>query len=76
MVRLKVRTARSNEIGAFVENLELFDIVPGGEKYMSTHTIRLHRVLRSSSEKVYRAFLAPDALVRWLAKLVESEIPE
>ena len=33
---------------------------------MSTHTIRLHRVLRSSPEKVYRAFLEPDALARWI----------
>jgi len=33
---------------------------------MSTHTIRLHRVLRSSPEKVYRAFLDADAMCRWL----------
>jgi uncharacterized protein YndB with AHSA1/START domain len=33
---------------------------------MSTHTIRLHRVLRSSPEKVYRAFTEADALTRWL----------
>ena len=33
---------------------------------MSTHTIRLHRVLRSTPEKVYRAFLDADALSRWL----------
>lgn len=33
---------------------------------MSTHTIRLHRVLRSTPEKVYRAFLDADALNRWL----------
>jgi uncharacterized protein YndB with AHSA1/START domain len=33
---------------------------------MSTHTIRLHRVLRSSPEKVYRAFIDADALARWL----------
>ena len=29
-------------------------------------TIRLHRVLRSTPERVYRAFLDPDALVKWL----------
>ncbi len=34
---------------------------------MSTHTIRLHRVLRSSPEKVYRAFIEPEALARWIA---------
>src|SRR3954470_12465488 len=33
---------------------------------MSTHTIRLHRVLRSTPEKVYRAFLDADALSKWL----------
>ena len=33
---------------------------------MTTHTIRLHRVLRSTPEKVYRAFLDADALSRWL----------
>src|ERR687888_983293 len=29
-------------------------------------TIRLHRVLRSTPERVYRAFLDADALVKWL----------
>jgi len=33
---------------------------------MPTNTIRLHRVLRAESEKVYRAFLDPDAMVKWL----------
>ena len=33
---------------------------------MSTHTIRLHRVFRSTPEKVYRAFLDADAMSRWL----------
>lgn len=33
---------------------------------MSTHTIRLHRVLRATPERVYRAFLDADALVKWL----------
>ena len=30
------------------------------------NTIRLHRVLRAAPEKVYRAFLDPDAKVKWL----------
>lgn len=30
------------------------------------HTIRLHRVLRSTPEKVYRAFLDADAKCKWL----------
>lgn len=29
------------------------------------NTIRLHRVLRATPERVYRAFLEPDALVKW-----------
>ena len=33
---------------------------------MSTHTIRLHRVLRAQAERVYRAFLDADALSKWL----------
>jgi uncharacterized protein YndB with AHSA1/START domain len=30
------------------------------------NTIRLHRVLRASPERVYRAFLDPDAMSKWL----------
>jgi uncharacterized protein YndB with AHSA1/START domain len=33
---------------------------------MSASTIRLHRVLRATPEKVYRAFLDGDALTKWL----------
>lgn len=29
-------------------------------------TVRLHRVLRAPAERVYRAFLDPDALAKWL----------
>lgn len=32
----------------------------------STNTVRLHRVLRSTPEKVYRAFLEADAMAKWL----------
>jgi len=31
-----------------------------------TNTVRLHRVLRAQPERVYRAFLDPDAMARWL----------
>jgi len=31
-----------------------------------TNTVRLHCVLRASTERVYRAFLDPDAMVKWL----------
>ena len=30
------------------------------------NTIKLHRVLRAKPEKVYKAFLDPDALIKWL----------
>jgi len=33
---------------------------------MSANTIRLHRVLRATPEKVYRAFLDADAKAKWL----------
>lgn len=33
---------------------------------MSTHTIRLHRVLRAPPERIYRAFLDADAMVKWI----------
>jgi uncharacterized protein YndB with AHSA1/START domain len=33
---------------------------------MSTHTIRLHRVLRTTPERVYRAFLDAEAMTKWL----------
>jgi uncharacterized protein YndB with AHSA1/START domain len=33
---------------------------------MPTHTVRLHRVIAAPPEKVYRAFLDPDARARWL----------
>lgn len=33
---------------------------------MTTNTIRLHRVLRSTPEKIYRAFLDGDAMIKWL----------
>ena len=32
----------------------------------NTHTIKLHRVLRSTPERVYKAFLDADAMVKWL----------
>ncbi|ASK33464.1 polyketide cyclase [Alcanivorax sp. N3-2A] len=49
---------------------------------MPDHTIRLHRVLGGSPERVYRAFLDPAARVKWLppfgftATLHESDVRE
>ena len=33
---------------------------------MPTNTVRLHRVLRATPERVYRAFLDPDAMAKWM----------
>ena len=33
---------------------------------MSSRTVHLHRVVRTKPEKVYRAFLEPDAMAKWL----------
>src|SRR5919201_4767044 len=37
-----------------------------GTEPASANTVRLHRVLRATPEKVYRAFLDADALAKWL----------
>lgn len=31
-----------------------------------SNTVRLHRMLRAKAERVYRAFLDPDAMAKWL----------
>ena len=33
---------------------------------MTTNTIRHHRVVRATPEKIYKAFLDPDAMAKWL----------
>jgi uncharacterized protein YndB with AHSA1/START domain len=33
---------------------------------MPTNTVKLHRVLKSTPDRVYRAFLDPDAMSKWL----------
>jgi uncharacterized protein YndB with AHSA1/START domain len=37
-----------------------------GKTTMSSRSVKLHRVLRTQPEKVYRAFLEPDAMSKWL----------
>jgi uncharacterized protein YndB with AHSA1/START domain len=37
-----------------------------GGRPVPTSTIRLHRVLRATPERVYRAFIDPDAMAKWL----------
>jgi uncharacterized protein YndB with AHSA1/START domain len=33
---------------------------------MSTGTVRFHRVFKTTPDKLYRAFIDPDAMVKWL----------
>ena len=33
---------------------------------MSGNTVKLHRVLKAPAERIYKAFLDPDAMVKWL----------
>src|SRR5215203_875321 len=33
---------------------------------MATNTVKLHRVFRATPERIYRAFLDPDAMTKWL----------
>ena len=33
---------------------------------MSSNSVKLHRVFRAPAEKVYRALIDPDAMVKWL----------
>jgi len=33
---------------------------------MATNSIRLHRVLRATADRIYRAFLDADAMAKWL----------
>jgi len=33
---------------------------------MATNTVKLHRVLRAAPERVFRAFIDPDAMCKWL----------
>ena len=33
---------------------------------MTTNTVRLHRVLRAPASRIYKAFLDPDAMAKWL----------
>jgi uncharacterized protein YndB with AHSA1/START domain len=40
---------------------------PQGHAMTIQNSVSLHRVLTASPEKIYRAFLEPEALARWLA---------
>ena len=33
---------------------------------MTTNIVRLHRIIRAPAERIYRAFLDPDAMAKWM----------
>jgi len=39
------------------------------------NTVRLHRILTAKPEKVYRAFIEPDAMAKWLGFKGEVPVP-
>ncbi len=41
---------------------------------MPTGTVRLHRALKTSPERVYRAFLEPEAMAQWLPERIPVEM--
>lgn len=47
---------------------------------MAANTVRLHRILRAKPERVYRAFLDPEAMAKWLppngftGKVLQSDV--
>jgi uncharacterized protein YndB with AHSA1/START domain len=47
-------------------SMRLHESSPEGLPTMPTGTVRLHRVLRAPVERIYRAFLDPDAMAKWL----------
>jgi uncharacterized protein YndB with AHSA1/START domain len=42
------------------------DLNRSAKKQMPTHTINIHRILKSTPERIYRAFLDADAISKWL----------
>lgn len=35
-----------------------------------SHTVKLHRVFSAPIERVFKAFIDPDALVKWMPRMV------
>jgi uncharacterized protein YndB with AHSA1/START domain len=77
-VRLKndAQKARFNRTLAYYTSDKMIGLVQAfkllhitqrkGGMTMSTNTVRLHRVLRATPERIYRAFLDADAMAKWL----------
>lgn len=39
---------------------------------MATVTVKLHRILRATTERVYLEFIGPDAMAKWLSPISVS----
>jgi uncharacterized protein YndB with AHSA1/START domain len=60
------QTAKTTALTYEFEFQNHFNHILKGRVIMSTNTVRLHRVLRATPERVYRAFLDADAMAKWL----------
>lgn len=41
---------------------------------MATHSVHLNRVFAAPAERIYRAFLDADALVKWLPQIGRAHV--
>src|SRR5258705_6406572 len=72
--KTKSLTSKSISVGQYHMKLNLvaswkatgIEIQTERKINMQNNTIRLHRVLRATPEKIYKAFLDPDAMAKWL----------
>src|SRR4026209_1270409 len=58
----KVRKVSFIDLGKHTQSI----VATERKRSVGTNTIRLHRVLRSTPERIYRAFLDADAMAKWL----------
>src|SRR6185295_16580341 len=58
----KVRKVSFIELGKHTQSI----VATERRRVVGTNTIRLHRVLRATPERIYRAFLDADAMAKWL----------
>src|SRR6188474_2915141 len=58
----KVRKVSFIELGKHTQSI----VATERRRVVGTNTIRLHRVLRATPERIYKAFLDADAMVKWL----------
>src|SRR5262249_33396715 len=57
---------RRSETSRTPRSASLAAVAPKGGTVMPTNTIRLHRVIRATPERIYLAVLDADAMAKWL----------